>query len=65
MHSVESSLFSDQSLDSESTPLRLLQVQVRTPYRSPELTEWGTILDLTRGAIFGGQDDGFTGTSGV
>lgn len=65
MHSVESSLFSDEVLDSESTELRSLQVPVRAPYRSPEVTEWGTILDLTRGAIFGGQDDGFTGTSGV
>ena len=34
----------------------------RVPYSPPELVEWGTIRDLTRGADFGNEDFDFTGT---
>lgn len=39
----------------------------KKPYKSPHLTEWGSIVDLTRGGA-GGFDDlplGVGGTKGV
>lgn len=32
-------------------------------YREPELVEWGSIMDLTRGGMAGGEDGDFTGTN--
>ncbi len=34
-------------------------------YEPPRLVEWGTILSLTQGPLFGGQDDGVMGTGGI
>ena len=40
--------------------------KVKRPYRSPQLTEWGSILDLTQGAGSGTEDFPFVGgTKGV
>jgi hypothetical protein len=37
----------------------------KKPYRSPELRDWGSILELTAGAIFFDVSDGdFSGSGG-
>lgn len=35
------------------------------PYRSPELLEWGSIIELTAGPLADISDDGFSSSGGV
>ena len=37
--------------------------QERRPYHSPEITEWGTIADLTQGGVGNPTDTFFTGST--
>jgi len=36
----------------------------KKPYRSPELRDWGSILELTAGGIFNVDDGDFGGSGG-
>lgn len=55
----------DEKRDSENSIASPGDYPARRVYEPPVLVEWGTILDLTLGAAFGGQDDGFLGTGGI
>jgi hypothetical protein len=37
----------------------------KKPYQSPSLVEFGSIRELTRGAVAGTEDAGINGTGGV
>lgn len=41
------------------------QGSARKPYQSPELVEWGSLVELTRGPRADIQDDDFSGSGGV
>lgn len=59
-----------RKVDLQRPPLGKLDAQAvagssetsKRPYRRPELTEWGTLLQLTRG-IYGGYEDAEGGGS--
>jgi hypothetical protein len=37
----------------------------KKPYRSPELRDWGSILELTAGALFDTNDGDFSSSGGT
>jgi hypothetical protein len=43
-------------------PLYTEETSPKKIYRTPELTEWGSIAEVTQGSGGGGQDDGTQGT---
>lgn len=47
--------------DSQEVLLSSSETRLRRPYRSPELVEWGSLLDLTRGPLSGLEDLPFNG----